>query len=147
MKLFKDDNFAFILFVGITLLFFIFSFIIWEYHKDNNSLKDRNWELELENRAYSSKLEGCEKYNPFMAAATKIGKIAWTEEYNCLDHAKDLTKELEKVDIDSFIAVNLDRSHAVSMILVDYDGHFMSPDDNFEILEIRDSDMQTVCHK
>ena len=64
-----------------------------------------------------------------------------------MDHAKDLTKELAKADIESFIAINKDRSHAVTMILIDYNGHFVSLYDNFEILEVRNSDMQTVCHK
>jgi len=144
-KICQREFFNTILWIGIGLVFFALLFIISEYHRTGIALKDENWRMELENRAYASKLEGCEKYNPFMAAATKIGKIAWTEEYDCLDHAKDFTKELEKADIDSFIAVNKDRSHAVTAVLVDYNGHFVSPNDNFEILEIRDKEMKIIC--
>lgn len=145
MKPFKDNNFGITLFISIGLLSFIFSFVIWEYHRAGVFLKNENWRLELQSRECTGELEGCEKYNPFQEARSKIGKRPYSEDYDCLDHAKDLAKELEEKDIESFIAINQDRSHAVVGVLIDYNGHFVSPNDNFEILEIRDKEMSVIC--
>ena len=115
--------------------------------KSDKSIQEGYLKSMSANFKQEGELEECRRYNPFMAAREKIGKIAWTEEYNCLDHVKDMVKEWEKVGIKSVILINQDRSHSVAAVLIDYDGHFMSPDEIFEILEIRNSNMEVIYHK
>ena len=105
------------------------------------------WDLTIANSKKAGELEECRKYNVFQQAVSKIGKRPYTEEYNCLDHVKDLQKELEKVGIKSVILIREDRGHSLLAVFVDYNGYFFSPDEDFKILEVRDGEMRIMCHK
>ena len=146
----KIEDIFFCLCLGflIATLLVIFS----GYFTGCNFAKNNYSSLMTKNLINESALSECRregiKYNLFQHALSKIGKRPYTDEYNCLDHAKDLVKELEKVDISSSILINEDRSHSLVAVWIESTtGQFVSLNDNFEILEIRNSNMQVICHK
>lgn len=147
MKLFKDKTFKIALRISTGLLFLILIFLILEYHRAGIFLKNRNWELESQNRRYRERLQECKKYPLFeqVISGIDIGEYD-LENYNCVDFSKDLVKRLEEIGIKSNIAINKDRTHAWVIIWVEAtSGRFIRPDNDLGILELRDKEMNVIC--
>lgn len=67
---------------------------------------------------------------------------------NCYDHSKWLQKELAENDIASSIMINQDRTHAWLAVWVEAtNGHFLSAGKNWDILEVRDKNLNVICSK
>jgi len=133
----------FLLHMSFFLIIVILGIMINGHFNSCDSIGRRYMELLFENTMKEASLEACRRYNPFQAAVTKIGNRPYSEEYDCVDHAKDLQKELAKVDISSSIFINDGRDHAWLGVWIEtVNGRFIGIENDLSILEVKNSDMQ-----
>lgn len=118
----------------------------WEQVKYNSSEIDklRN-QIDNDLKESQIRLDESAKYNKFQEALNKIDKNDYSEDYNCYEFTKDLQKELAKLDIKSYIAITKNREHAHLLVPVEAtEGRFLGIDNNYEIMEIRDIDLEVL---
>lgn len=86
-------------------------------------------------------------YPLFIQAVSRIGNRTYDEDlYNCYDFSKDLIEEFEDIGIKSSIAIEKDRNHAWVVVWIEATtGKFIRPDQDLEILELRDKELNVIC--
>jgi len=102
--------------------------------------------LDLQKMCFELKTE-YKKSTELQKALSLIDKKDYNRQTNnCYDHSKKLQKELSKADIASSIMINKDRSHAWLAVWIEStDGTFISSKNNFELLEVRDKNLDVIC--
>lgn len=96
-------------------------------------------------------LKMCEEFvlqvSDLSRALRTVGSRAYDREtYNCYDHSKDLQTLLAESEIESSIFINRGRTHAWVAVWVEANtGQFISPDNSFYPLEIRDAELNVIC--
>ena len=94
--------------------------------------------LIIQNKECQLELKECQQYNVFKRTVFEIGERPYSKDYDCYDHSQDLQSALRKLDIESSILINSGRNHAwLGVWIESTEGNFISPDNNFKILEIR----------
>lgn len=88
-----------------------------------------------------------EQFFAFKKALAAINPADYNKQTNnCYDHSKALQKKLAELGIESSIFINKGRTHAWLGVWVEAtNGEFISPKNNFNILEIRDENLEVVC--
>lgn len=134
----SDKGIKLILGLGIIFLYLWLGFIAYHCWELRNLNGDFIEKLVIQNKISQAQLKECQRYNIFQQVVSEIGKREYSSEYNCYDHAKDLQSGLRELDIESSILINSGRNHAwVGVWIETTTGQFISPDNNFEIMEIR----------
>ena len=124
-----------------------------DFKKSINNLtrvKYRNEQLiEGLNNRYLECSNNLKQFSQFELAVDKIGKIPYSSDYaNCYDHSKLLQKELALLGIDSSIFVVDNRTHAFVAVWIEATtGQFIPPNNTFNLLEVRNSNLNVVCSK
>ncbi len=135
--------------IGCLVLIFVVAlllFIAFQRFEAYKSTSERALGLEFDLIVAESKLEECQKYNTFQKAVSEIAGKGYSEDYDCYDHAKELQLRLEELGIESAVFISKDRKHAWLGVYVEtVYGNFISPEDSFEVLEIRDGDGSLIC--
>jgi len=111
----------------------------------NETLVNQNIELVKENHKLTNELELTSEFKKVLA---EIDRSKYDRSVNnCLDYSKRLQTALRKLDIESTIMVRSDRGHAWLAIWVESTtGEFLKPDLGWEILELRDHNMNTLIY-
>lgn len=118
-----------------------------------DSAIDKNKIVELENLTYQLAKEQyrtkikLEKSNEFTKILNEIDPNDYDPDTNnCYDHSKALQKKLLAAGIESSIFIRDDREHAwVGVWIEATDGKFVKPNSGWNILEVRDHSLKTVC--
>ena len=87
------------------------------------------------------------QYNIFRKILDKATPLDYDRETNnCYDQTKRMQQELLDIDIESSIFINKDRDHSWLGIWVEATtGDFISPQNDFQIMELRDKDLNAIC--
>lgn len=137
-----------LLIIFLIILIFIISFLYWNEILIGNSIKKISEGLDSRVRILEKERQSYLRWALFSKLATQIGKIPWSEEFDCYDHSKALQKLLKENGIESSIMVNSNRDHAWLALWVDANtGNLMTPDHEYVLKEVRDHNLQTICHQ
>jgi len=89
----------------------------------------------------------CLEFNPFMEAVSRIAKEPYNEDNNCYDHSQKLQQIFADQDIESSIMVSENRDHAwLAVWLESTTGEFMPIDNSYNVIEVRNRDLEVICH-
>ena len=140
----------------ISLIFNVFLGILFkEEYKTNDWLKNENDKISTENYVNKNRLNQSIQNNKLQSAIDEVGKIPYNSSYaNCYDHSKLLQKKLAENDITSSIFINKGRTHAWVAVWIEvtkgnlgFESNFIPVKNPFELLEVRDSNLNVICKK
>lgn len=99
--------------------------------------------LKMENASTTNRLKTYSKLSAILSAIDP--KAYQRQGNNCLDYSKRLTAALGAAGFQSSIYINKNRNHAwVGLWIEATDGSFVSPNNNLQIIELRDPNMAVV---
>ncbi len=129
------------------------SLMLFQYWPDlNNELLNRNEQLvsqniELIKENHKSENE-IKEANIFKKILSEIKRDEYDRSNNnCVDYSKRLQLAFRELGIESTIMVRSDRGHAWLAVWVEpTNGEFLAPDLGWDILELRDHNMEVILY-
>jgi len=115
----------------------------------NEELKDEKAHAVNNMNIMQGQLAEARKYNKLLNALDRVGSQPYDEEdNNCYDHAQAMQAILaDEYDIESSIMITEGRTHAWLVVWIEATtGHFISPDNPFNVLEVRDRELKVICN-